>query len=88
MAGCQAEYFLQALADGCLYKVPQDLIDEGFPLEVLLLLADVLPTGLSAAWNARRLLVSLALEGSEVVRCRSRATVTLAMHIVLKGKER
>ena len=57
MPGCQAEYFVQPLADGCLYKVPQELRAAGFPLEVLLLLADVLPTGYSAAFNARRLLV-------------------------------
>jgi threonine dehydrogenase-like Zn-dependent dehydrogenase len=57
LPGCQAEYFVQPLADGSLFKVPEELTRDGFKLETLLLLADVLPTGYSAAFNARRLLV-------------------------------
>jgi hypothetical protein len=57
LEGCQAEYFRQPLADGSLFPIPKELREEGFPLEVLLLLADVLPTGYCSAFNARRLLV-------------------------------
>lgn len=61
LPGCQAEYFRQPLADGCLFKLDDELEGKGkeemLKRETLLLLADVLPTGFSAAWNARRLLV-------------------------------
>lgn len=72
--GCQAEYFVQPLADGCLFKVPDELRQHGFPLEVLLLLADVLPTGYSAAFNARRLLVRIIPAPAPSGQRRSRVT--------------
>ncbi|WWC96485.1 hypothetical protein V866_003353 [Kwoniella sp. B9012] len=51
LPGCQAEYVRIPLADGCVFKKPSELPDE-----LMLLMADILPTGYSAAANARSLL--------------------------------
>ncbi|WWC71078.1 uncharacterized protein I206_105031 [Kwoniella pini CBS 10737] len=51
LQGCQAEYVRIPLADGCVFKKPDNLPDE-----LMLLMADILPTGYSAASNARSLL--------------------------------
>lgn len=51
LTGGQSEYFLKHNADADLYAVPADL-----PEELALILTDILPTGYSAAMNARRLL--------------------------------
>lgn len=51
LSGGQAEYFLVHEADADLYPLPSDL-----PEEMALLLTDILPTGYSAAFNARRLM--------------------------------
>ncbi|WRT68091.1 uncharacterized protein IL334_005066 [Kwoniella shivajii] len=51
LQGCQAEYVRIPLADGCVFKKPDQLPDE-----LMLLMADILPTGYSAAANARALL--------------------------------
>ncbi|WVR04915.1 hypothetical protein IAU60_001927 [Kwoniella sp. DSM 27419] len=45
------EYVRKPLADGSLFHVPKDV-----PEDIMLLLGDILPTGYSAAHNARRLL--------------------------------
>ncbi|KAK8858877.1 hypothetical protein IAR55_003108 [Kwoniella newhampshirensis] len=51
LQGCQAEYVRIPLASSCLARKPKDLPDE-----LMLLMADILPTGYSAAWNAWKLL--------------------------------
>lgn len=51
LTGGQAEYFRMPLADATLFNFPPEL-----PEEVALLMTDILPTGYSAAMNARRLL--------------------------------
>ncbi|WVQ84960.1 hypothetical protein IAT38_007124 [Cryptococcus sp. DSM 104549] len=51
LAGCQASYVRVPLAQACLMRKP-----EGLAEELMLLMADILPTGYSAAWNAWRLL--------------------------------
>lgn len=51
LTGGQAEYFRMPLADATLFAFPPEL-----PEEVALLMTDILPTGYSAAMNARRLL--------------------------------
>ncbi|ORY33415.1 putative alcohol dehydrogenase [Naematelia encephala] len=48
--GAQAEYLRVAMADASLFAMPPDL-----PKELGLMLADILPTGYSTAYNARRL---------------------------------
>ena len=50
LPGGQAEYFKLHLADTTLFHVPDDL-----PLELMVLMTDILPTGYSTAMNARRL---------------------------------
>jgi threonine dehydrogenase-like Zn-dependent dehydrogenase len=51
LTGGQAEYFRLPLADSMLFPFP-----EGLPEDVALLMTDILPTGYSCAYNARRLL--------------------------------
>ncbi|KAL7423837.1 hypothetical protein Q5752_001421 [Cryptotrichosporon argae] len=51
LTGGQAEYFRMPLAESSLFHLPADL-----PQDVALLMTDILPTGYSAAMNARRLL--------------------------------
>ncbi|KIR70508.1 alcohol dehydrogenase [Cryptococcus deuterogattii CA1014] len=51
LPGCQATYVRVPLAASCLLLKPPQL-----PEELMLLMADILPTGYSAAWNAWRLL--------------------------------
>ncbi|WWD18769.1 hypothetical protein CI109_103224 [Kwoniella shandongensis] len=51
LPGCQAQYVRIPLASSCLARKPKDLPDE-----LMLLMADILPTGYSAAWNAWKLL--------------------------------
>ncbi|UOH85445.1 hypothetical protein LQV05_002269 [Cryptococcus neoformans] len=51
LPGCQASYVRVPLAASCLLLKPPQL-----PEELMLLMADILPTGYSAAWNAWRLL--------------------------------
>jgi threonine dehydrogenase-like Zn-dependent dehydrogenase len=48
--GAQAEYLRVPLADATLLPTPADM-----PEELMLLMADILPTGYSVAWHARRL---------------------------------
>jgi threonine dehydrogenase-like Zn-dependent dehydrogenase len=48
--GAQAEYLRVPLADATLLPTPPDM-----PEELMLLMADILPTGYSVAWHARRL---------------------------------
>lgn len=60
LTGGQAEYFRMPLADGCLFEFPSEL-----PQEVALLMTDILPTGYSAAINARRLLDENVLGGGQ-----------------------
>nr|XP_018262019.1 alcohol dehydrogenase [Kwoniella dejecticola CBS 10117]OBR84177.1 alcohol dehydrogenase [Kwoniella dejecticola CBS 10117] len=60
LQGCQAEYVRIPLADGCVFHKPDNLPDE-----LMLLMADILPTGYSAAANARALLDGSASFSSE-----------------------
>nr|XP_019045276.1 alcohol dehydrogenase [Kwoniella bestiolae CBS 10118]OCF24206.1 alcohol dehydrogenase [Kwoniella bestiolae CBS 10118] len=61
LQGCQAEYVRIPLADGSVFRKPAELPDE-----LMLLMADILPTGYSAAANARNLLdAGLAGEGKK-----------------------
>lgn len=60
LSGGQAELFRARDADGDLYALPGDL-----PEELALLLTDILPTGYSAAFNARRLLDDGWLTGEQ-----------------------
>jgi threonine dehydrogenase-like Zn-dependent dehydrogenase len=50
LPGGQAEYFRMPLADTSLFHLPTDL-----PMELLINMTDILPTGYSVAMNARRL---------------------------------
>lgn len=60
LTGGQAELFRVRDADADLYALPADL-----PEELALLLTDILPTGYSAAFNARRLLDDGWLTGAQ-----------------------
>lgn len=51
LVGGQAEFFRLPLADSMLFPFPK-----GLPEDVALLMTDILPTGYSCAFNARRLL--------------------------------
>ncbi|OCF31448.1 hypothetical protein I316_06850 [Kwoniella heveanensis BCC8398] len=51
LPGCQAEFVRTPLADASLFLIPQDVKPE-----TMLLMGDILPTGYSCAYNARRLL--------------------------------
>lgn len=50
MPGGQAEYFKLHLADTTLFHAPDDI-----PLNLMVMMTDILPTGYSTAMNARRL---------------------------------
>ncbi|ORX34455.1 chaperonin 10-like protein [Kockovaella imperatae] len=62
IAGAQAEYFRLPLADSTLFPVPDDI-----PAELMLLMADILPTGFSVAMNARMLSGKIETKGVAVV---------------------
>lgn len=51
--GAQAEYIRVPLADSSLFHVERD---SKIPQELMLIMTDILPTGYSAAYNARKLL--------------------------------
>lgn len=51
--GAQAEYIRIPLADSSLFHVERD---STIPQELMLIMTDILPTGYSAAYNARKLL--------------------------------
>lgn len=51
--GAQAEYIRIPLADSSLFHVEKD---STIPQELMLIMTDILPTGYSAAYNARKLL--------------------------------
>lgn len=53
LQGAQAEYFRAPLADSTLFHVPS-----GMPEDLMVLMADILPTGYSVAHNARTMLDS------------------------------
>lgn len=51
--GAQAEYIRVPLADSSLFHVERD---STIPQDLMLIMTDILPTGYSAAYNARKLL--------------------------------
>jgi hypothetical protein len=64
--GAQAQYLRVSFADACCYPLPA-----GMAPELGLLLCDILPTGYSAAYNARRLADEhrdVGVEGGAVVK--------------------
>lgn len=62
--GGQAEYINLSMADSCLFKAP-----EGMPIDLMVLMTDILPTGYSVARNALTLLEGDGVKSKEKTVC-------------------
>jgi threonine dehydrogenase-like Zn-dependent dehydrogenase len=62
--GGQAEYINLSMADSSLFKAP-----EGMPIDLMVLMTDIIPTGYSVAKNAHTLLESEGAKSKEKTVC-------------------
>ena len=62
--GGQAEYINLSMADSSLFKAP-----EGMPIDLMVLMTDIIPTGYSVARNALTLLESDGAKSKEKTVC-------------------
>ena len=62
--GGQAEYINLSMADSSLFKAP-----EGMPIDLMVLMTDIIPTGYSVAKNALTLLESDGAKSKEKTVC-------------------